>query len=194
MSSRIIVNSGKTFDPINPKPSDVSVEDIAHALSNICRFTGHTKTFYSVAQHSVIVSRLVPKPLALAALFHDASEAYICDVASPVKPYLTGYMAIERRIQEVIGIYLGINPDLFLHHEIKRADIIALATERRDLMPQNPVEWPILRGVAAMDEKIEAVGPVVAKEMFLGACKDLLAGSLAIMASKNLARRCGLAR
>lgn len=173
MNSSIIVNSGILFDPINPKPSCVRVSDIAHALSNICRFTGHTERFYSVAQHSVIVSRLVPRHLALAGLFHDASEAYICDVASPVKPYLHGYKDIEKRLQNVIGSYLGIDPELFAHPDIKLADMISLATERRDLMPSNSVEWPCLNGIAAMDSKIEPAEPKAAKNMFLSEFKSI---------------------
>jgi len=77
--------SGGTFDILNPRAEDVRIEDIAHALSQQCRFTGHTKTFYSVAQHSVLASTLVAAPDELWALLHDASEAYMGDMNRPLK-------------------------------------------------------------------------------------------------------------
>ncbi|MGC0151016.1 phosphohydrolase [Chromobacterium vaccinii] len=175
MSSTILVNSGILFDPIRPNPADIHVEDIAHALSNVCRFNGHTREFYSVAQHSVIVSQLVPSKLALAALFHDGSEAYICDVTRPVKPHLEGYACIEQRIQDAIGAAFDIAPALFKHPEIARADLIALATERRDLMPNHPAPWPCLAGLSPLPHAIHAVGPETARAMFIGAYEILLA-------------------
>ncbi|MEO4031068.1 phosphohydrolase [Chromobacterium vaccinii] len=175
MSSTILVNSGILFDPIRPNPADIRIEDIAHALSNVCRFNGHTRQFYSVAQHSVIVSTLVPNHLALAALFHDGSEAYISDVTRPVKPYLEGYACIEQRIQDAIGAAFNIDPALFKHPEIARADLIALATERRDLMPNHPAPWPCLAGLSPLPHAIHAVGPETARAMFIGAYEMLLA-------------------
>ena len=86
---------GKAFDPFAPRPADISHFDIAHALSNICRFTGHTNTFYSVAQHSVQVALLVPRPMQLAALLHDASEAYLCDIR-PAHQAAAGNAALPR--------------------------------------------------------------------------------------------------
>ncbi|MEM4379972.1 MAG: hypothetical protein QXL01_04720, partial [Thermoplasmatales archaeon] len=75
--------SGKKFDYL--AQSELDIEDIAHALSNLCRFNGHTRVFYSVAEHSVNVSSMVPPELKIAALLHDAAEAYIGDVPSPLK-------------------------------------------------------------------------------------------------------------
>ncbi len=77
----IQVRSGRKFHPLDPRPEDVDINDIAHALSNLCRFTGHCTDFYSVAQHSVIASQIVPPASALAALLHDASEAYMGDIS-----------------------------------------------------------------------------------------------------------------
>ena len=76
--------SGLGFDPEDPKPEAIVIEDIAHALSNICRFGGHTGSFYSVAQHSVLVSLHTNAKFARAGLMHDASEAYIGDIIRPV--------------------------------------------------------------------------------------------------------------
>src|SRR4051794_32940266 len=83
----IITSTGKWFDVFNPNPADVDIEDIVHALSMQCRFTGHTKEFYSVAQHSVLVSLTCPSVDALYGLVHDGSEAYLSDIARPVKKH-----------------------------------------------------------------------------------------------------------
>src|ERR1017187_10636100 len=72
--------SGIHFWPLLPNPADIRIEDIAHALSNQCRFAGHAREFYSVAEHSVRVSQLCPPEDALWGLLHDASEAYLTDV------------------------------------------------------------------------------------------------------------------
>jgi 5'-deoxynucleotidase YfbR-like HD superfamily hydrolase len=76
---------GGCFEPFNPHPDQIHIRDIAHALALTCRFTGHCLDFYSVAQHSVMVSQIVSHKHALAGLLHDASEAYLTDVASPIK-------------------------------------------------------------------------------------------------------------
>src|SRR5271165_4859950 len=77
--------TGKKFFPMDPKPEDICIEDIAHSLSMICRFTGHSREFYSVAQHSVYVSELCSEQWMLHGLLHDAEEAYTNDLARPIK-------------------------------------------------------------------------------------------------------------
>ncbi len=136
----ITTYSGHPFFPLDPKPVDVRIADIAHALAHLCRFAGHTRRFYSVAQHSVIVSRCVAPELALWALLHDASEAYLCDITSPVKrsSSLSGYRDIERPVQAAIcqAFNLPIDePPL-----VKAADRLVLHTEQRDLMSM-PDGW-----------------------------------------------------
>src|SRR6266496_3875421 len=103
-NGEIILASGKWFNVFNPKPEDVDIRDIAHALSNQCRFTGHTKEFYSVAQHSVLVSTFCAPEDAAWGLLHDASEAYLSDIASPVKKHPDFgpfYLEAEKRITDV---------------------------------------------------------------------------------------------
>lgn len=148
--------TGRKFWPLDPKPEEVAIEDIAHALSLICRFTGHTYCFYSVAEHSVRVSHLAEK-MALAdwrtlmgkapgahsfarkvafwGLLHDASEAYLCDLPSPIKraPGIGQiYKSFEARLMDCIAVHFDLTP-----HEpalVKDADRILLNTEMRDLM------------------------------------------------------------
>lgn len=156
--SWILTHTGKRFDPINPTPDMIDIEDIAHALSHVNRFNGHTHEPYSVAAHSLHVTSIVLRlnrrrgaatdyQLLLAALLHDASEAYLCDIPSPIKPHLIGYAEIEQRLQTVIAERFGFDPAYYRDPLIKRADLIALATEKRDLMPKHPEPWPCLDGI-----------------------------------------------
>ena len=132
--------SGKKLWPLSPKVADVSVSDIAHALGYKCRFTGHTKFFYSVAQHSVYVSQMVPREIALPALFHDASEYMLPDVSTPVKWQLKGFKEIEEGVLDAVFKKLGLmayREDTSVMAEIKKADLKLRAIEGRDLMPQD---------------------------------------------------------
>jgi 5'-deoxynucleotidase YfbR-like HD superfamily hydrolase len=129
------------FWPLDPRPEEVKLIDIAHALSRQCRFSGHIDRFYSVAEHSVRVSNLVPIEHALQALLHDASEAYLVDVPSPLKklPEFEPYRQAEKRMQDCIYLSFGLPTEE--HHSIKRADLILLATEARDLFPKLHSDW-----------------------------------------------------
>lgn len=171
----ILTASGGRFYFLAPGLSDIKIEDIAHALSNICRFGGHVRQFYSVAQHSVFVSNIVAPKHALAGLLHDAAEAYIVDVSSPLKSLLRDYKRIERHIERAVRAHFGI--PLVMHKEVKHADRVALATERRDLMPYDSQPWPCLRGVAAWDgSSLIPLAPSAARNQFL-ACYNKLKGS-----------------
>jgi len=110
----------------NPTVEMFDINDIAHSLSNICRFGGHIRKHYSVAQHSVMVSNLVPHHLALAALLHDASEAYLSDIVRPAKRLLAEYKELELKIQSVIEERFAVTFD---HEEIHIADNKALYAE-----------------------------------------------------------------
>lgn len=105
--------TGRQVAPLRPTAGDIAIEDIAHALSMLCRFGGHVRTFYSVAQHAVLASRLVPEADALWALLHDASEAYLVDLPTPVKRLAAcdGYRAIEAHLQVTIYQAFGLQGD-----------------------------------------------------------------------------------
>lgn len=124
--------TGRRFYLPDPDPTSICIEDIAHALSLKCRFGGHCREFYSVAQHSVHVAAEVPPRYRLQALLHDAAEAYLPDVCCPIKPMLPGFAAIERAVSVAIFRCFKV-PDIG-HDEVKRADNQLLATEARDLM------------------------------------------------------------
>ena len=129
---------GRAFFPLDPRPEDVHIEDIAHALSFVCRFGGHCSKFYSVAEHCVRVSLAVAaaggsRAEALAALLHDAAEAYVGDMVWPLKQAaaLAEYKAIEHGVERAIAARFGV---AFEWPIIKRFDLVLLSTEKRDLM------------------------------------------------------------
>ncbi len=99
--------SYKMFDPLHPDVDLIDIEDIAHALSMLCRANGHFRTFYSVGQHSINCAREAKargysQKVQLACLLHDASEAYLADVTRPVKAELPRYKEIEGPLQDLI--------------------------------------------------------------------------------------------
>jgi hypothetical protein len=161
----ILTVSGHYFDFLDPTHNVVQVTDIAHALSQVCRFAGHTREFYSVAQHSVLVSDIVSPENALIALFHDAVEAYIGDVTRPLKNLLPEYRVIEARLQADIFRKLGLPEQI--PAEVKHADLILLATEQRDLMPEHDDEWSLIAHVDPLPDSIVAWSPDEAEEYFL---------------------------
>lgn len=130
--------TGKKFHFLNPQPEEICIEDIAHALSNICRFTGHSSFFYSVAEHSIAVSVLTNS---LEGLLHDASEAYITDISSPVKPLLANYRDLERRITTAIEKQFGLRTKPEIHRGVKQADLDQLATEAKYLIKSGGIGW-----------------------------------------------------
>lgn len=137
--------SGQHFDLTDPQPDTIRIEDIAHALSQINRFTGHTQRPYSVAQHSLQASYIVAPQFALEALLHDAHEAYTGDVSAPLKSLLPDYRALEDRIEAAVRSRFGLPATM--SPEVKRADMIMLATERRDVLHDDGVPWPCLEGI-----------------------------------------------
>lgn len=127
--------TGKTFYPLAPRLDDIDIRDIAHSLAQQCRWTGHTKRFYSVAQHSVHVSERVPSELALSGLLHDAQEAYCSDLSRPLK-HDTQMGREYAKIEEVLERAITEKFEIEFPHPsvVKIADDRMLWTEMRDLM------------------------------------------------------------
>lgn len=164
----ILTEAGREFDFLHPQFYAYDIDEIAHALSNLCRFTGHTREFYSVAQHSVLVANQFspddPDGV-FAGLMHDAAEAFVGDVSTPLKVRLKDYGIIEAVVQGAINTHFLVANGY--HNEIKEYDLRALATEKRDLMPHTDTVWDVLKGVVPLDERIIPLPPREAKRLFL---------------------------
>lgn len=193
MNEWIQTFTGKQVWPLDPanKANHFCIEDIAHALALKCRFTGHCRTFYSIAEHSVRVAELVPADDKAWALLHDAAEAYLPDVARPIKgkilfddacgrePFAKLEDLLLRRLGEKFGLKLpawyqkqgerSFPPDP-IPDVVHQADLILLRTEARDLMAPPPESWnltcPVLNG------KIVPWSWQAAEELFLAAWRE----------------------
>lgn len=131
--------TGRAFWPMDPRPDEIEIEDIAHALSMMCRYAGHCLRFYSVAEHSVLLARAVPRDVALWALLHDAAEAYIVDVPRPLKPFLPGYKHAEAQVESAIAERFGLA--LPMPPSVKEADNRILHDESAQNMAAPPQPW-----------------------------------------------------
>lgn len=164
--------SGKKFSYQFATADDIDIEDIANALSNICRFAGHLPEFYSVAQHSVLTSLIVPAEFAFEALMHDAAEAYCQDIPAPLKALLPDYQRIETLVDDLIRQKYGINPEQAA--VVKYADLVMLATERRDLDIDDGSVWQVLEGIPTTDVfQITPLRPGQAFGLFMNRFNEL---------------------
>lgn len=169
---------GERFQPLAPQQSTIFIEDIAHALSNQCRFSGHTTEFYSVAEHSIRVMTLLAdwgedEDVQLWGLMHDASEAYLVDLPTPLKAHPTigaGYSTAEKALMRAICARFSL-PER-MPEAVKVADAVMLATEARDLMPHKPEHW---RGLVVKPDENVVVpyGPTTSKQIFLAEFRRL---------------------
>lgn len=131
--------TGLRVYPLDARPEEIDIRDIAHSLSLTCRFNGHTRVGYSVAQHAVHVSRLVSPGCAKWALHHDDAEAYLSDVPRPVKRFMPEYKRIEASLLQVIGERFGLPWPM--PTQVSWGDCKALATEKRDLLANPCLKW-----------------------------------------------------
>lgn len=131
--------TGRQFWPLDPEPAEIDILDIAHSLSMQCRYAGHCRNFYSVAEHCVLLSLAVEPEHAFWALMHDASEAYLVDIPRPVKPALVNYRNVEDRMMLAICARFGLAPDM--PRAVKEADNRILADEAAQNMSRPPVPW-----------------------------------------------------
>lgn len=166
--SYIRTYNGEKFYPFNPRAEDMDVEVIAHALSNMCRYNGHTKYFYSVAQHSVLVSYLCDVSDAQWGLHHDDSEAYFGDIVNPIKRNpLIGPIVypIEWKIQQCVAIKFGLSWPM--PASVHYADKLALKMEMATLIPKSSfsgLPFPF---------RIEPLYPHEAEQLYLSRYEEL---------------------
>lgn len=166
----IQTRSGRPFWPMDPRASDIDITDIAHALSNLCRYGGHCRRFYSVAEHSVLVSQVVAPQFALEALLHDATEAYLVDLPKPIKDMLPDYKEMEDDIWVAVAEHFDLprNPTLAVHE----ADMAVLLAEKDQLLDKPPLPWTIVGTPAKLGE-LQCLAPREAKHLFLERFKAL---------------------
>lgn len=177
----ICTYTGRSPRPLDPNPEDIDIEDIAHSLANQCRYTGHTSSFYSVAQHCVHVSQWLEsqgqEDFALWGLLHDASEAYLSDIARPIKRFHgdfgNAYAAIEHRLTLAIIERFELAQILPMPAEVERADDVLLGAEVRDLMPEHPVFDKWVTSPSPWREELQPWSPKRAKSQFLWRYKEL---------------------
>jgi hypothetical protein len=168
------LRDGSQFFPLAPTPESISIDAIAYGLARIYRFGGQTSQAYSVAEHCVRVSRLLPDRLKLAGLLHDAHEALsgFGDVASPVKKLAPVVKEIEGRIDRAIAERFGFDVSLFYDAELKRADLLMRAAEKRDLLEDGGHAWQDDCDASEIGE-IHAWPPIHARMEFLSEFRRL---------------------
>lgn len=163
--------TGKKFWPMDPRAEDFDVLDIAHALANTCRYNGHCTQFYSVAEHSIIISSLSPPGCELWGLLHDASEAYLCDIPRPLKRHLTEFKVLEAACDKALAEAFGLPwpiPD-----EVMAIDRAMLRVERRDLMIGQEFAWKTDDSPLLSVKIQRPLSPDAAEEFFLDRYQEL---------------------
>jgi len=171
--------TGRQFDPFDPQPEDIHILDIAHALSNTCRYGGMCQFYYSVAQHSGYVAQMAmdlngtktSPDWPLWGLLHDAAEAYIGDMPTPFKPFMTNFDKVETDILRVIAEKFGLHwyGEAGVPDAIKKVDKRMLFTEARQLLPgadwcKYQPKWP---ETAGYDMMVQPMSPIAAEDAFL---------------------------
>ncbi|MDW9357478.1 hypothetical protein GOL81_26255 [Sinorhizobium medicae] len=166
----IMLASGTWFDLLDPWNSHFTIEDISQGLSNICRYAGQCRDFYSVAEHSLHVCDTAAE-FKLEALLHDAAEAFIGDITRPLKQLLPEYKAIEANVEAAIYSRFGLNQMATPH--VKLADLRVLAAEQSQLMPAGTDYWAAQSDVRPAPVTVEFLSPSNARERFLAKFHEL---------------------
>lgn len=167
--------SGTSFYPLDPRASEVSIFDVAHGLSHACRYGGHVRRFYSVAEHCVLVAMHVAPEHRCEALLHDASEAYIGDMVRPLKhtPEMTPFREAEDLIQAAVFEAFGVRSTAESHAAVKVIDDRILVDEINELMARPSAYLERMRETKALNIPITGLPPGVAKRVFLDMFADL---------------------
>lgn len=149
IAGEIRTYTGQMVNVLKPDLTKICIEDIAHALAVMPRFCGHTNKIYTVAEHSIRVAGLLPPELQMAGLLHDASEAYMCDIPTPIKILLPDYYTVENGLMHAIARKFGF--EWPLHPEVVKADKTLLEMEWDVLMDTDTgnFEWGNLHGKRA---------------------------------------------
>jgi hypothetical protein len=169
----IETHSGIHFHFLEPSQDEIDIKDIAYALANQCRFNGHVP-FFSVAEHSVAVAARLHPRLQLAGLLHDAAEAYLSDIPSPIKQFLPDYRAMEDRVQKVIYEKYNVYLSEAETAEIKKADRDATSTEAHYLLRSGGRDWNSLLFSPNEKYKPRLCPPPEAVQMFLHWAYELM--------------------
>lgn len=164
-------HSGRAFYPLQPAPSEVDIDDIAHALGMVCRYAGHCRRFYSVAEHSVLLSHTVDPEHARWALLHDASEAYMGDMVRPLKYEMPKFQAAEDHLMRIIGVKFGLVGEM--PAQVKEHDTRIVVDEREQIMQTSRLPWPLLEGYASLGVTIQGWSPRRAKAEYLSRYQQL---------------------
>ena len=159
-----MLRSGAWFDFCAPADSEFTIDDIAHGLANICRYSGQCNGFYSVAEHSLLVSETATG-YELEALMHDAAEAFLGDITRPLKQMLPEYKRIEGEVERAIFSRFGIQTPI--PREVKQADLRVLAAEQRQIMPRGTDDWLRGQDVVPAPIVVRNLPPVEAKRAWL---------------------------
>ncbi|WP_217360542.1 YfbR-like 5'-deoxynucleotidase [Ruegeria atlantica] len=166
----IMLASGKWFDFLNPHGSEFDIEDIAHGLSKVCRYSGQCKEFYSVAEHSLIVSEQV-EDFAFEALLHDASEAFMGDITRPLKQLVPEFKRLEAEIESAISERFDLRSNY--RSVVKQADLRVLAAEQIQIMAEGCADWVEEAGIEPAPIEVRHLTPEKAKDEFLARFYEL---------------------
>lgn len=170
----ITISGGKLADLNNLTHEDMDIRVIGKSLSKLCRFGGHTDKFYSVAQHSVLVSKLLPPSLAFAGLMHDSSEAFVMDMPKPIKRCMPDYEELELNVMSQIVAKYDLL-DTMDNPQIKHADMTALCTEMVNLFPADKIResYPWIDQYDIPSGTLHAMTPLQAEAHFIARFKEV---------------------
>lgn len=165
------VHSGAAVFPLQPAPGDINIDDVAHALGMLCRYNGHCRKFYSVAEHSVLLSHTVDPEHARWALLHDATEAYVGDMVRPLKQQMPEFRRAEDRLAQVIAFKFDLPWPM--PPQVEEHDTRIVVDEREQLLHPSQLPWPLLEGFAPLGVTIQGWSPRRAKAEYLSRYQQL---------------------